>query len=321
MKKYKPKLYLKMKKEPHHITCPNCTHSIPIDDVLFQKLDKEYRQKIENKFNLEKEKMREQIEKDADLKISEKNQLIESLKNQLKGMHRKIEQTGISQQAAGEAQELMLQEFLGRTFPLDIIKEVPKGIKGADCIQVVNTREKQDLGSILYESKRTKSWAPAWVPKFREDLKIANCTFGIIVTESMPNDMPRMGIVDGIWVCTIQEMKVLATILREAVILCGMTVASFEQKDEKAQLLYSYLTSNQFRMEIEGIVESFVELDTELSREKRSITVYWKHREANIKKALRNAVSLYASFKSIAGNSISPITRLELPEGEKPAIE
>lgn len=139
-----------MKKELHHITCPNCNHSIPIDDTLYQKLDREYRQKLDNTYNLEKEKLREEIEKNTNLKISEKNQLIESLKNQLKGMQRKIEQTSVSQQAQGEAQELMLQEFLSRVFPLDTIKEVPKGMKGADCIQVVNTREKQNLGSLLF---------------------------------------------------------------------------------------------------------------------------------------------------------------------------
>lgn len=133
--------------------------------------------------------------------------------------------------------------------------------------------------------------------------------------------MPRMGTVDGIWVCTVQEVKVLSTILREATILCGTAVASLEQRDEKAQLIYGYITSNQFRMEIEGIVESFIELDTELSREKRAMAVYWKHREANIKRALRNAVSLYGSFKSIAGTAISSITRLELPEGENPSNE
>lgn len=311
-----------MTKKDHIVNCPNCGHLVPIKEILYQKFEKEFLNKKGNAFALEKDKIRGELQKESDLKLSEKNQLIESLKNQLKGMQRKIEVT--SQQAQGEALELMLQEFLMRTFPLDSICEVPKGCNGADCIQYVNTREKQNLGSILYESKRTKSWSSGWIPKFREDLKLANCTFGVIVSESMPNDMPKMGYVEGIWICTVQEVQILATILREATILCGTVISSLEQRDEKAHQLYSYLISNQFRIEIEGIVESFIELDKELSREKRAIAVYWKHREASIKRALQNAISLYASFKSIAGTAISPIKRLELPEGEQsdtPEIE
>jgi hypothetical protein len=306
-----------IKKQSNNITCPNCKHSIPIEEALYQKLEKEYRQKLEMGFNLEKEKLREELEKESTLKLSEKNQLIDSLKNQLKGMHRKIELT--SQQIQGEAQELMLQEFLKNIYPLDSVVEVPKGVNGADCIQQVNTREKQNLGSILYESKRTRNWSNGWIPKFKEDLRIAGCTFGVIVTEAMPNDMPRMGSVEGIWVCTVHEIKVLSAILREAIILYGTAIVNNENSNEKANLLYSYLISPQFKMEIEAIVDSFIELDKELSREKRAMTVYWKTREANIKKAVRNVVSLYGSFKSIADSAIPPISRLELPEGDNTA--
>lgn len=69
-------------------------------------------------------------------------------------------------------------------------------------------------------------------------------------------------------------------------------------------------------MEIEAILDSFLDLDKELSREKRAMSVYWKNREANIKRAVKNTVSLYGSFKSIAGTTIPPIKTLELPEAE-----
>src|SRR5665213_2029069 len=112
-------------------------------------------------------------------------------------MQRKLEQG--SMQVQGEVQELAIEDFLRASFPMDAINEVKKGARGADCVQIVNTRARQNCGVIVYESKRTQSFQPAWIEKFKDDLRAEGAIIGVLVTEVMPKDMQHMGQRDGIW--------------------------------------------------------------------------------------------------------------------------
>ncbi len=132
----------------------------------------------------------------------------------------------------------------------------------------------------------------------------------------MPKGMDRMGLVEGIWVCTYQEFKGLCFVLRENIISISNAVASQENKGEKMVMLYDFLTSNEFKLQIEAIVEGFTQMQTDLNREKRSIQGHWKKREKQIKKVLLNTNFMYNSIKGIAGSAIQPISQLELPESE-----
>ena len=61
-------------------------------------------------------------------------------------------------QLQGEVQELILEERLRNYFPFDLIGEVGKGARGADCVQTVRNQFGQECGRIIYESKRTKGF-------------------------------------------------------------------------------------------------------------------------------------------------------------------
>jgi hypothetical protein len=78
-------------------------------------------------------------------------------------------------------------------------------------------------------------------------------------------------------------------------------------------LLYDYLTSTEFRMQIEAIVEGFTQLQSDLDSEKRAMGRIWKQREKQISKVLDNTVGMYGAIRGIAGNSIRGIEALELP--------
>jgi hypothetical protein len=77
-------------------------------------------------------------------------------------------------------------------------------------------------------------------------------------------------------------------------------------------LLYDYLTSTEFRMQIEAIVEGFTQLQSDLDSEKRAMGRIWKQREKQLQKVLNNTISMYGSIKGIAGSSIKAIPYLEL---------
>jgi hypothetical protein len=138
---------------------------------------------------------------------------------------------------------------------------------------------------------------------------------GVLVTEAMPSGLERMGMYDGIWICTFDEFKGLSGVLRESMIQLSLAVASQENRGDKMHLLYDYLTSNTFRMQVEAIVEGFSSMKNALESEKRSMQRIWKEREKQIDKVITNTIDMHASIRGIAGSAIQPVQALELDSG------
>jgi len=267
----------------------------------------------------EREKIRKNEEDKMQFKVDEKDQVIMQLNRQLQEAQRKAEQGSI--QLQGEVQELAIEDWLKSNFPLDTIEEIKKGARGADCLQIVNTRTIKNCGSIYYESKRTKGFQVNWIEKFKSDIRGKGADIGVLVTQSMPNDMERVGLKDGVWVCSFDEFKGLCVVLRESIIRLSNAIISQENKGEKMGMLYDYLTGNEFRLQIEAIVEGFTQMQNDLESEKRAIQGVWKKREKQIQKVMLNTSYMYSSIKGIAGNAIQPVKLLELPDSEKGKID
>ena len=220
-----------------------------------------------------------------------------------------------SMQIQGEALELAIESWLSSQFPFDSIEEVKKGAFGADCVQTIHTRALQNCGVICYESKNTKSWSDAWITKLKQDMIKVNADLGVLVTSVLPNDMERMGFVDGIWVCSLDEFKGSVSLLRESLIRVHKTVQREENKSDKMTLLYNYMTGNEFSMQMKAIVDGFMKMQEELEKEKRSLMASWKRREKTIDGVLMNTTEMYGALQGIAGSSaIVHIDALELPE-------
>ena len=278
-------------------------------------LEAESQKRLTAVLNEERQKIRKSEEEKSLLKVSEREQVIEQLRQQLQEAQRKAEQG--SMQIQGEAQELVIEQYLSATFPLDSVEEIKKGAHGADCLQTVNTRTRSNCGSIYYESKRARQFSPAWVEKFKHDIREKGADIGVLVTAAMPADMPRMGLRDGIWVCTFDEFMGLSAVLRETVIRLDQAVTVQDNKGDKMGMLYDYLTGNEFRMQVEAIVEGFVQMQGDLDSEKRAMQGIWKKREKQIEKVLLNTNYMYSSIRGIAGNAIQAVPLLELPEAEE----
>ena len=259
---------------------------------------------------LEREKIRKQEDDKNELKFKELQKQLEEQKKLTEEMKRKQEQG--SMQLQGEVMELAIEEWLASQFPLDTIDEIKKGANGADCLQIVNTRELQNCGSIYYESKRTKAFQPAWIEKFKNDIRVKKANLGVLVTEVLPTGMDRMGLKDGIWICTYEEFKGLSGVLRQSLIQISQAVQSQENKGDKMAMLYDFLTSNEFHLQMEGIVEGFTQMQNDLNAEKNAMKRIWSQREKQIDKVTANAINMYGSIRQIAGNAVQSIKALEL---------
>jgi hypothetical protein len=262
----------------------------------------------------EKEKIRKLEEDKNELRFKEMQKQLEDQKKLTEEMKRKQEQG--SMQMQGEVQELAIEEWLATQFPLDTIEEIKKGARGGDCLQHVNTRSAQNCGTIYYESKRTKDFQPSWIEKFKADIRDKGATIGVLVTEVMPSDMDRMGLKDGIWICNYDEFKGLCAVLRQSIVQLSTAISTQENKGDKMDMLYTFLTGNTFRMQVEAIVEGFTQMKSDLESEKRSMQRIWKQRDKQIEKVVTNTIDMYGSIKGIAGNAIQSVKALELPEGD-----
>lgn len=265
---------------------------------------------LNQRLTQEKEKISKELSEQNELKFRQKEEQMEGLKRQIDEMKRKAEQG--SMQLQGEVQELAIEEWLIGQFPFDVIEEIKKGARGGDCIQRVHTREMQNCGTIYYESKRTKDYQRSWIEKFKADMRDKGADVGVLVTEVMPSELQRMGLIEGVWVCSYEEFKALCNILREGVIKIAHANRSQENRTDKMGLLYGYLTSNEFKMQIEAIVEGFTQMQADLDSEKRAMAKIWKQREKQLTKVVDNTIGMYGSIRGIAGSAIGSIKMLEL---------
>lgn len=248
-------------------------------------------------------------QEEQDLKLKEKEHQIEQMKKLIEEMKRKSEQS--SMQLQGEVQELALEDMLRSAFPYDTVSEIKKGVQGADTIQEVKNHGGQSCGTIIYESKRTQNFSEGWIEKLKTDMLNARADIAIIVTQAMPKDMEQFGQRKGIWICKFQEAVGLAFALREGLIKIRQAEKNNENKGEKKEMIYAFVTSNEFRQQVDAIVEGFKSLKDSISRERLQMEKIWKEREKQIDRVLLNTTHMYGSFKGIAGADIGNVKLLE----------
>ncbi len=257
-------------------------------------------------------KLLSEVEKVNELALKAKDEKIAQMAKSIEDARRKSEQG--SMQIQGESMESVIESWLTSQFPFDSIEEVKKGAFGADCIQVIHTRELQNCGVICYESKNTKAWSESWLSKLKQDMLKVNANLGVLITSIYPNGMSRMGFVDGIWVCSLEEFKGASSLLRDSLIRVHQTAQKEDNKSDKMTLLYNYLTGNEFNMQLKAIVDGFITMQNELDKERRSLMASWKRRQKLIDGVLQNTTEMYGSLQGIAGPAaLAQIEALELP--------
>jgi hypothetical protein len=248
-------------------------------------------------------------ENELQLKMKELEKQLDDQKKLAEEMRRKAEQG--SMQLQGEVQELALEEMLRTAFPFDVVSEVGKGVKGADCIQTVQNSFGQECGKIIYESKRTNAFSAEWIEKLKTDMRSLGAEIAVIVTKAMPKDMECFGVKDGVWVCSFGEVRALASVLRDGVIRVYNAAKMNDNKGDKMNLLYGYLTSNEFAEQWKAIREGFMSMKLSIQKERDAMERLWKAREKQLEKVLLNAAHIRGSIEGIAGTGAVDLHLLE----------
>ncbi|HNF86821.1 MAG TPA: DUF2130 domain-containing protein [bacterium] len=266
----------------------------------------------------ERNKIRIEVEAKAieafRLKDAEKDKRIADMMRQVDELKRKAEQG--SQQSQGEVMELALENLLREKFPLDVISEVPKGIRGADVLQRVYNRSGLESGTIIWESKRTKEWSPSWIQKLKDDMRSAGANVAVLVTQALPKEIKTMGNLDGVWITGFGTAVELAEVLRVGMTELAQTRIAAVGKNEKMEMLYNYLTGNEFRQKMEAVLEAFVQMRGDLDQERRSMEKNWQRREKQIERMMVSMSRMNGDLEGIMGTALPAIPALELP-GDK----
>ncbi len=276
-----------------------------------QNFDLEIQKAIDKKTEEIKVKAEERASEEYRLKDREKKELINTLNNKITDLKRKVEQG--SQQLQGEVLELELEDVLRRAFPEDLITPVPKGVRGADVIQNVHLKNGKYCGTIIWETKRTKKWSDDWIKKLKADQRSLNADVAAICSTVMPHNTTNFSFMDGVCITEFKLTLPVAAMLRKQITTVARVKSLAEMRDDKKDLLYNYLTGNEFGHHLEAIVESFVGLQENLGKERRAMERVWKQREKEIDKAILGLAGLYGGMKGIIGSSMPEIESFELP--------
>jgi hypothetical protein len=272
--------------------------------------------KVARTLNAERAKIRDEVLRQADdqnrLKLAEKDKLMAEMQGQIQQLQRKAEQG--SQQIQGEVLELDMEAQLRDAFAADNVSEVPKGVSGGDLIQNVRSVSGRPCGAILWESKRTKNWSAAWLPKLRDDMRAAGAACAVLVSEALPDGVRSFNHIDGIWVCSRSHVIALAMVLRAGMIEVTKARQAADGRKEKTDLVYNYLCSGEFQHHLSGLVESFSRMQSDLDSEERSMKSIWKKRRKHLERAFSGATGLYGDLQGLMGSALPEVRHLELHE-------
>jgi hypothetical protein len=291
-------------------------------EQLLKQREEELELVFQRKLNEERNTLADQIRKqetekhnlkdtEYQLKVKELEKQLDDQKRLAEEMKRKAEQG--SMQLQGEVQELILEEQLRAYFPFDIISEVGKGVRGADCVQTVRNTFGQECGRIIYESKRTKDFSMDWIEKLKKDMRSIGVDVAVIVSQCYPKGMDCFGEKDGVWICSFDEVKAVSYILRDGIIKLSNLAKAQDNKGDKMHLLYDYLTSSEFSEQWKAIREGYMSMRVSIQRERDAMEKLWKAREKQLEKVLLNAAHIKGSIEGIAG---SDVIQLSLTDDE-----
>ncbi|ALL08292.1 hypothetical protein AQ505_24125 [Pedobacter sp. PACM 27299] len=285
-----------------------------LDFLMKEKAMKEKEEEMElqlhRKLQEQRAEMVEQIRKqeteknnlkdtEHQLRVKELEKQLDDQKKLAEEMKRKAEQG--SMQLQGEVQELILEELLRNAFPFDLITEVGKGVRGADCVHHVRNQFGQECGKIIYESKRTKDFSMEWIEKLKKDMRSMGVDVAVIVTQCYPKGMNCFGEKDGVWICSFDEVKAVSYILRDGIVKLFSAAKSQENRGDKMHMLYDYLTSNEFSEQWKAIREGFMSMKLSIQKERDAMEKMWKAREKQLEKVMLNAAHIRGSIEGIAG--------------------
>lgn len=234
--------------------------------------------------------------------IEEGNSRVKKLQSDLENAQRRATQMAQPQQ--GDILEEEVLSALEGAFPLDTISRTPKGVSGADVMQTVRNNHGHACGIILWEVKNTKAWQKSWTGKLKTDQQNKKADIAVIVSDALPKDLgaAQLGLVDnGILAVGRDNYVPLAALLRNKLLEIEVARGQSANKGEKMEVLYKYLTGNEFRLRVDTLLRAFEDMRGEVERERRFMLKQWAAREKRLEHAIGGIAGMHGDLVGIVG--------------------
>lgn len=129
----------------------------------------------------------------------------------------------------------------------------------------------------------------------------------------MPKDSAK-GIfnISKIWVCDYQRFIVLAALLRNQLLEVAKQKAIMSKSDDISAELYEYITSHDFSHQLEAIIETYLGLQEQITKERMAFEKQWSQREAQLNKMYKSLFNIYGGIAGIAGQGMPQIKGIDL---------
>ena len=268
-------------------------------DKEIDKTRKEAEKRIKNSVSTEFENKIQKKDDEIE-KIKKLKEITESrLAKKTEEINKMMKQGSVELQ--GEVQEERLQDYLEKIFPDDDIEEVSKGVKGGDCIQTINYKDKLNIAKIYFESKDTKIFNEQWAKKLLKDMKAKGILNGIIVCSlsCLPADfnkqksyVERHG--NLITIIPMDYSIIHAVVNRVRSILILKTR---ENKDHEIPAVmkkcWEFLSSPKFILPVRDMMSEITNMKEQLDKDKTSFLLSFSKKEksiVNIKDSLTDMI-------------------------------
>ena len=193
------------------------------------------------------------------------------MKEDLKKAHERAEQGLTTDQ--GSAQEIILGEYIKEIFQdtNDQISAYEKGEPGADWLQEVYEKN-TSIGKILFESKKTKSFASKWINKLQQDMTDVKADIGIMFTTAIPKELDKKkGYIQkgNIFICSynFETLKFLA--LTQRLSLKLLSKYNEDNKGDNKMSAFEFLTSAVVQNKMNSLQTKMFDLGDVVDKQKK----------------------------------------------------
>ena len=187
---------------------------------------------------------------------------------------KKMLQKHTSPQEIGLADEGVLVKRLEKEFPEDRIEHVGKG---GDVLHFV-IFDKDDVGCIVYECKRTDRISADHVAQTSLAKKTRQANYAILVTTGTRKGFSGLDQESGIFLVSQAGVLTLARICRESLVTMAKQRLDAAAKMEAAKRLMEYITSPVFKTPLEEAISHTERAHKNLVKEMKQHVGDWKDR-------------------------------------------
>ncbi len=148
--------------------------------------------------------------------------------------------------------------------------------------------------------------------KLKEDTLKVGGNISILVSNILPKEIKNFGMYEDIMVCSADFVIPVCNLLRDKLISIAKVEKTLEGKDAKMEMLYKYLSSQEFSSKINMMVDVFSNLKSGIDSERRAMEKNWKKREKDIERATFAVTGMYGELESLMGQALPGSELLEL---------